>query len=508
VLVNRLARRLVAGTGETSTTFAPFTGQPIATLALSSVDDVAEATARARAAQQDWARTPVEARARVLLRYHDLVLDRQAELLDLAQWETGKARRHAFEEVAHVALTARYYGRRGPRQIATRRRLGLLPGLTRTEVVRHPKGVIGVISPWNYPLVLAVCDALPALLAGNAIVHKPDRQSPLTALLGVDLLHAAGLPEGLWQLVNGEGGTIGGAIVDNVDHVCFTGSTRSGREVATRAARRLVGCSLELGGKNPMLVLADADLERAAEGAERACFSSAGQLCVAIERIYIAAEVYDAFLDRFLARIRAMRISAAFDFTADMGSLVSADRLAAVEAHVDDAVSRGAKVLIGGERCPEAGPLFYAPTVLEGVTDEMLCFAEETFGPVVAVYRCCGDEEAVKMANGGDYGLNASVWTRDARRGRRVAAAIRAGSVNVNEAYAASFGSLDAPMGGMRDSGLGRRQAADGILRYTEPQTIATQRVVPIAPTLGMSAGAYAKVMTSALKAMKRARRP
>jgi succinate-semialdehyde dehydrogenase / glutarate-semialdehyde dehydrogenase len=507
-LTRRLAQAVVSSTGELDTTYAPFTGQPLAAVPRSSVDDVAEAYRRARAAQPAWSRTSLAERSQVLLDLHRLVLSRQSELIDLIQWESGKARKHAFEEVAHVAMTANYYARTAHRQLAPSRRLGLFPGLTRVDLYRQPKGVVGIISPWNYPLTMALSDGLPALVAGNAVVLKPDSQTPLTALLGVQMLVEAGMPRDLWQVVNGPGHVVGPALVDQADYVCFTGSTATGRLVAEQCAQRLIGCSLELGGKNPMLVLRDADLDRTVEGAIRGCFSSAGQLCVSTERMLVAEEVYDAFVEPFVRRVQAMQLSGELDFGADLGSLVSPAQLERVQVHVDDAVANGATVLTGGRQRPDIGPLFYEPTVLTGVTPAMACFGEETFGPVVSVYRFADEADAVARANAGDYGLNASVWTRDTARGRRVASQLRCGTVNVNEAYSATFGSVDAPMGGMRESGLGRRQGPEGIHRYTEPQAVATQRLLPIAPVLGMSEERYAAAMTAALRLLRRIRRP
>lgn len=368
---------------------------------------------------------------------------------------------------------------------------------------RRPKGVIGQISPWNYPLELSVSDALPAFVAGNAVVNKPDTQTALTALWARELLIEAGLPADLWQIVVGEGPVVGPAVVEHADYVSFTGSTATGREVARRAAGRLVGASLELGGKNAMLVLADADLEKAAEGAVRACFSSAGQLCISIERLFVHRSVADAFLARFAERTRALRLGGGLAYGADMGSLVSERQLETVTRHVEEAVKAGATVLAGGQARPELGPLFYEPTILDGVTPEMAVCTQETFGPVVSIYRFDTEEEAVERANATPYGLNSSVWTKDTRRGRAVAARLRTGTVNVNEAYAAAYGSVASPMGGMGESGLGRRHGAEGILRYTEGQTIATQRLLPIAPSLGLTDEKFAAVFTTSLRALK-----
>ncbi|WP_369203463.1 succinic semialdehyde dehydrogenase [Streptomyces sp. PU-14G] len=500
-LVAALTRGVV-GSGKTANR-SPFTGDVLAELPESTPEDVATAFETARAAQQRWAALPVRQRAAVLLRFHDLVLARQSEVLDLIQLETGKARLHAHEEVQAVTVAARHYGRKAAAYLRPKRHTGAIPVLTKVTELRHPRGVVGQIAPWNYPFELSVGDALPAFVAGNAVVMKPDTQTALTALWARDLMIEAGLPEDVWQVVLGEGPVIGPEVADRGDYVSFTGSTRTGREVAQRAAARLVGCSLELGGKNAMLVLDDADLDKAAAGAVRGAFSSAGQLCISIERLYVHESVADAFLERFLARVRAMRLGSSLVYGADMGSLVSARQLETVQRHVRDAVAKGAKVLAGGRHRPDVGPLFHEPTVLEGVEQDMSVCGEETFGPVVSVYRFADVDEAVGLANRSAYGLNSSVWSGDGRRARAIAARLRTGTVNVNEGYASAYGSAQAPMGGMGDSGLGRRHGSEGILKYTEPQTVAHQRVLPMAPSLGMSDEAYAAFMSRSLKALK-----
>jgi succinate-semialdehyde dehydrogenase/glutarate-semialdehyde dehydrogenase len=502
--VRALTDGVLASTGRSEPTYAPANGQPLGVVPQSSTDDVAEAFERARRAQRAWTRTPLAERSAVLLRLHDLVLDRQAEIMDLICWESGKARKHAFDEPLHIALTARYYARTGEEHLATRRVPGLVPGLTRVDVNRIPKGVVGIIAPWNYPFTLALCDGIPALMAGNAVVTKPDAQTMLTALLGKQLLEEAGLPRDLWQVVAGPGSEIGTAIVDRADYVCFTGSTATGRTIARRCAERLVGCSLELGGKNPILVLRDADLDRAAEGAVRASFSNAGQLCVSTERMFVADQVYDRFVAKLVARTEAMVLGPGIDWGSDMGSLTSRQQLKTVSAHVDDARSQGARVLTGGRARADLGPFYYEPTILEGVTPEMTCFGTETFGPVVSVYRFADESDAVARANAGDYGLNASIYTRDTARGRALAAQVRCGTVNVNEAFGATFASIASPMGGMRESGLGRRQGAEGIHRYTEAQSVATQRLVRLSPMLGMSDERFARVMTANLRLLNK----
>ncbi|MGY2003632.1 succinic semialdehyde dehydrogenase [Blastococcus sp. SYSU DS1024] len=503
-LVSRLAALVTAAPGRSrQASYAPFTGEVVGQVPTCTAEDVREAQRRARAAQGEWARRPMAERAAVMLRYHDLVLDRQKQILDIAQVETGKARVSAFEELADVAMTARYYARTAAAHLRPTRRQGALPVLTRTVEHHHPKGLVGVISPWNYPLTLAVSDAIPALLAGNGVVLKPDAQTPFTALIAVELLHEAGLPRELFQVVTGAGRELGAPLIEGVDYLMFTGSTATGRIVAEQCARRLIGFSAELGGKNPMIVLADADLEKTVEGAVRACFANSGQLCISVERMYVEDAVHDRFVAAFVERVARMRLAPGLTWDAEMGSLVSAQQLDVVARHVRDAVAKGAQVLAGGRPRPDLGPLFYEPTVLAGVTDEMELAREETFGPVVAITRVRDADEAVRLANDTCYGLNASIWTT-AARGAELATRIQAGTVNVNEAYAAAWASHDAPMGGMKDSGVGRRHGREGILKYTESQTVAVQRGLPVGPVPGLPLERYATVMTAGLRALKR----
>jgi succinate-semialdehyde dehydrogenase/glutarate-semialdehyde dehydrogenase len=502
--VSALTSRLIATSGETHEVRSPIDGAPLAHIPQSSEEDVVEAFGRARRAQEAWSQTSYAERQRLLLRLHDLVLDRQDEIIDLIVLESGKARKHAFDEPLHIALTARYYGRTLAEHLATERKPGVLPGLTRIDVNHVPKGVVGVISPWNYPFTMALCDGLAAIAAGNAVVAKPDAQTMLSGLLAAQLLEEAGFPQDLWQVVAGPGARVGTSLIEKADYICFTGSTATGKLVAKGCAERLIGCSLELGGKNPMLILADADVERAAEGAVRAAFSNGGQLCVSIERMYVADAIYDRFVERFVSRVQALSLGAGLSWDIDMGTLVSADQVATAEKHVEDAVAKGARVLTGGKARPDLAPYFFEPTVLEGVTADMTCFGNETFGPVVSLYRFHDEAEAIARANEGEYGLNASIYSKDGERARAVARRVKAGTVNINEAFGATFASLAAPMGGMRSSGMGRRQGREGLLRYTETQSVATQRLMRLAPMLGMSEEGYAKSMTLGLRLLKK----
>lgn len=503
-LVRRLLRHAVVGPSPAQVdTVAPFTGGRATTLPVSTESDVDQAFAMARRAQRSWAERTPRQRAQVLLRFHDLVLDRQAGILDIAQIETGKARRDAYEELADCALTSRHYARVGPRMLSSERHLGVFPVLTQTTLHHHPKGVVGIISPWNYPISLAVTDALPALLAGNGVVLRPDLQTTVTALQMVDLLVEAGLPEGLMNVVIGDGPHIGPHVVERADYVMFTGSTRVGRDIARRCGERLIGCSLELGGKNSVIVRADADLERSAEIAERASFANAGQLCIGTERVLVHESIVDDFLPLFLARIEALRLVPQVGWGAGMGSLVSARQLDKVTHHVEDAVAKGARVLTGGHPLPDVGPFYYAPTVLADVTADMAVCREETFGPVASIYTFSTDDEAVAMANDTEYGLNGAVLTRDTRAGVALARRVHAGTVNVNEAYGATWGSISAPMGGMKESGLGRRHGVEGLMKYTEAQTIAVQSVIGFGAPFGRTDEQWAGLMTTAFKALK-----
>lgn len=495
---------LIRATGdEIRTTISPLSGADVATIPVSTEQDVLDAFAAARVAQENWARTPLRHRKKALLKLHDLILKNQAELLDLIQLESGKARSHAFDEVLHTALTGRYYGRKLSSILGPHRRSGVYPVITGIRQYQQPKGVVGLITPWNYPLSMALVDGLAAVAAGNAVVHKPDSQSPLTALAIVQLLQKAGFPKDLWQVVSGAGSVIGSVIIDNADYICFTGSTATGKRIAAQCSERLIGCSLELGGKNPMIVLPGANVAKAVEGTVNAAFSSAGQLCVSIERIYVHDSIYAEYRDALAERLSNLTFGANADWEVEMGTLVSPSQLATIEKHVADALDNGATLVSGGITRPDIAPWFHEPTVLEDVPETAICFAEETFGPLVSLYPYTIVGEAIEAANSTVYGLNASVWG-PVRRARKVAPKIKAGTVNINEGFAATFGSIGAPMGGMKESGTGRRQGAEGVLRFTETQSVGVQRVIPVGGPSFLPQRTFASLLTFGLKFLRR----
>lgn len=499
-----LAVPVVGPSAERHATLAPFDGQPLFPVPYSTVQDVDLAIDTAREAQQRWAAVPLEERCQVMLRFHDLLIRYRDQGLDLIQWETGKTRMDALKELFGVCTVARHYARDAERLLSVRPMRGVVPGLTRVHVEHHPVGVVGIVTPWNYPLFLPMADGIPALVAGNAVVLKPDHQTSLIALWAVDLLHRAGVPPRALQVVLGHGPVLGPELLERVDHMAFTGSSRVGSSIAGRCGERLIGCSMELGGKNALIVCADAEPRRSSEIALRAAFDNAGQLCVGTERMYVVSSAYDAFMEQFLARISGLHAAAEVGWAGTFGSLISQGQLERVAASVEDAVAKGAEVLTGGRPMPEVGPYYYAPTVLTGVREGMTIHREEAFGPVVWVERVPDEEAAIQRTNDSEYGLNASIMVGDTRRGVSIARRLRTGSVNVNEAYEATFGSTRAPMGGMKQSGLGRRNGDHGLTRFTEEQTVAVQHGIGFGTPLGMEPKDWAATLTVAFSAMKR----
>ena len=483
---------------------APFDASPLPFVHSSSEEDVEVAFRTARRRQPAWEAVPIAERARIMLRFHDLVYARRAQGLDIVQLETGKARGSAAEELGDVLITARYYARTAEKALRGNNRRGAIPVLTSTRVHHVPIGVVGIISPWNYPLTLAITDAIAALMAGNAVVLKPDTQTMFTALWVVEQMLEAGLPEGVLNVVSGEGPEVGPYVTDRADYVMFTGSTNTGRTVAARCGERLIACSMELGGKNAMIVADDVNIERAARIAVAASFSNTDQLCISMERIYIHTDVYDAFIAAFVRRTDDLTLASGIGWGADMGSLISAKQLQRISEHVDDAVAQGARVLAGGRPRPDVGPFFYEPTILADVTRDMILSFTETFGPVVSVYRVDSVEEAIERANHTEYGLNASVLTTSTRRGKQIARQLHAGTVNINEGYGAAWASIDAPMGGFRASGLGRRHGKEGLLKYTETKNVAVQRVQGFTRPDGVSDKVWGEGLIKSVAIMRR----
>ncbi|WP_157008566.1 succinic semialdehyde dehydrogenase [Agromyces laixinhei] len=494
---------VVASGSETVSVPTPSTGETLHELPRSSADDVRDAFARARLAQLAWARVGFAERRRVLLRAHDLILERREMLLDLIQLESGKTRGQAFEEIFAAVSVTRYNALAARKVLRSRPVRSGLPTVATSRVRYRPKGVAGVITPWNFALSLGAMDVIPALAAGCGVVQKADDQGALSILALRRAFIDAGVPAALWAVVAGPAAEVGEALTDVADFICFTGSTATGRTIGEKAGRRLVGASLELGGKNALLVLDDVDPGQAAANAAHAAFSAMGQLCVSVERIYVQRKVAGPFQRALIERLRAARLGSELDFDADFGSLASAAQLARVQAHLDDAVEKGAVVLVGGKHRPDIGPWFFEPTVLTGVTPDMLVYAEETFGAIASLYLVDGDDEAVLAANAGDYGLNAAVFTRSAGRARRVADAIEAGSVNINEGYRGSFASVAAPMGGVKQSGLGRRNGEAGLLRFVEPVTISSTTGLLQLPRTGREYEQQAPLLMLLAQALK-----
>jgi succinate-semialdehyde dehydrogenase / glutarate-semialdehyde dehydrogenase len=481
----------------------PTTGKKIYDLPQLSVSQVANAVADSRLAQPSFAAMPVKARSAALFALHDLIIKNQDQLMDLLQLETGKARAHAFEEVAGSLGSTRYFAKIAPKVLKKQITNSGVPFVTRSYVTYSPVGVVGVITPWNYPLALQMLDVLPALAAGNTVVQKADNQTALVSLYARKLAIEAGIPDSAWTIVVGDGATVGNAITDSVDYVAFTGSTRTGKMVAERAAKRLIGYSLELGGKNPLIVLPGAKLGDAAEKVIAGAFGNSGQLCVSIERVYVPNDQKGAFETELATRVNSLQIGKSDNFQMDMGTLTGINQLKRVEDFVSDAVSKGAKVLAGAKALPELGPYFYSPTVMTDIKPEMRLAREEVFGPFIAVVGYDSIDEAVELANDTEYGLNASV-VGPVKLAEKVANRLMAGSVNINEGFRASMASIDSPMGGMKQSGVGRRNGHYGLLRFTEARTVGIAIGLLNFPSRAKQYNKMAPLMNALAKVMKK----
>ncbi len=456
----------------------PATGEVVGNVAQQTPEEVAAVAERARGAQVAWQQLGYEGRARILRRAQKWTTDNADRIARTIVSETGKTYEDAIlAEVSYASAGFGFWAKQAPRYLADEKVSTSNPFLLgRQLVVRYaPAGVVGVIGPWNYPLTNSFGDCIPALAAGNAVVLKPASLTPLTSQLMREGLIESGVPEDVFQVVVGPGGSIGSALIDAVDVVMFTGSTDVGKQVMQQAGKTVTPVSLELGGKDPMIVLADANLERAANAAVYYSMQNGGQTCISIERVYAEAPVYDEFVAKVEAKMSELRQGVSTDpGTVEVGAITSPEQGDIVEAHVADAVEKGARVLVGGKRKQERGD-FFEPTLLVDVDHSMRCMTEETFGPTLPVMKVSDVDEAVRLANDSPFGLQSSVWTKDLDRGKQVARKIEAGVCCINDACI-NYVALELPMGGWKESGLGTRHGAGGIRKYTRQQTVVTTR--------------------------------
>ncbi|HRL12287.1 MAG TPA: succinic semialdehyde dehydrogenase [Aggregatilineales bacterium] len=454
---------------------SPLTGAPVGTLDVATPEHLAAVVAKARYAQKLWAARTLDNRLHIMRRFQSLLWDRQAEIMRTIADETGKSKPSAYIEVVDIDLMISWLAGNARRVLRPERRKPLFPLVQYARVYHKPHGVVGLIEPWNYPLALPLMDLIPALLAGNAVILKPSELTPFTALHAVDLLHAAGVPTDIVQVVVG-GAEVGAALVDAVDYLAFTGSTNAGRQVAVRAAGRLIPYSLELGGINAMIVLKDADIELAASGAVAGALENAGQMCVSIERVYVEEPLYAKFVERVAHYAASVKIGPEYRDDVDLGGLTSTREIERAEQHVADAVAQGARLVFGGKRRPDLGPTFFEPVVLADVNHDMQVMCEETFGPMIAIMPVRDLDEALRLANDSPYGLSGAVFTRDTRKGEHVALQLDTGDVAVNRTTALVIGSHSLPWGGVKHSGNGRRNGPEGLLRFTTTQSILVDR--------------------------------
>jgi len=452
----------------------PATGQIVGTVPDLGAETVAEMAARGRAAQPAWEAYGFDGRGRILLRAQKWLMDNSAQVIETIMSETGKTFEDAsLAEISYAGNAFGFWANNAPEYLADDRvKSGQLLVKGKKLILRYrPLGLIGVIGPWNYPLTNSFGDCIPALAAGNSVILKPSEITPLTSMLMAEGLRECGLPEDVLQIATGRGET-GAALVEEVDMIMFTGSTKTGRKVAEAAARRLIPASLELGGKDPMIVLTDADLERAANFATYYSMQNAGQTCISIERVYVEEPVYDEFVAKVSEKVRALRVGAPQGpGSVEVGAITFPPQLQTIEDHVADAVQKGARVLAGGQAVTSGGGRFYEPTVLVDVDHTMKIMTEETFGPTLPIMKVADSEEAIRLANDSPYGLGSSVFTRDTERGEQIARRLETGAANVNDAMI-NYTVLELPMGGAKASGLGSRHGAGGIRKYCSQQAI------------------------------------
>jgi acyl-CoA reductase-like NAD-dependent aldehyde dehydrogenase len=465
----------------------PASGEIIASVPVVTPEQVAEAAARARRAQPGWEALGFEGRAAILSRCQRWISDNSERVIETIASETGKPYEDALiAEINYAEAAFAFWAKNAAKYLAEEKVKTASPFVKgRKLVVRYaPVGVVGVIGPWNYPLTNSFGDCIPALAAGNAVLLKPSEVTPLTSLLMGEMLRECGLPRDVYQVLPGYGET-GAALIDEADFVMFTGSAATGRKVMERAARTLTPVALELGGKDPMIVCADADIERASNAAVHYSLQNAGQTCISTERVYVEAPIYDDFVRLVTDKVNALRQGPpGGPGSTDLGAVIHPPQSDIVERHVNDARRRGARVLTGGSRRDERGH-FFEPTVIADVDHSMECMREETFGPTVPIMKVADADEAVRLANDSSYGLQASVWTADAAKGERLARRVEAGAVTVNDAQV-NYVAFELPMGGWKESGLGTRHGADGIRKYTKKQTLLVTGFAPFKRDLHM----------------------
>jgi len=443
----------------------PATGEVLREVECASDGDVLAAVGRARAAQVAWAELGIRRRIRVLHEFQAKLHSRKSEIADAIKLEAGKPAAEALvTEVLVVLDAARFLIDNAWRLLQDEPvpHGNLATKLKSGRLVREPHGVIGIISPWNYPFSIPATETLAALVAGNTVVLKPSELTPLVALELASLLHVAGVPEDVFQVVVGDGSAGAALVRSPIDKLVFTGSVATGKRIAAAAAERLLPVVLELGGKDPMLVLDDADVDVASSAAVWGAFVNAGQTCLSVERCYVHRSLCEKFLAACAEKAKKLRVGHGEDCETDIGPMIHERQLQIVEAHVEDARAHGARILAGGTRFPELGKNFFHPTLLADVTHDMRIMREETFGPVLPVMAFGSDDEAVNLANDSEYGLAASVWTRNRQRGERLARRIHAGIVMVNDVVSC-FGISEAPHGGVKASGLGRTHGRFGL---------------------------------------------
>lgn len=457
----------------------PATGEVLREIDCVSDADVAAAVERGRVAQPGWAELGLRKRVEILRKFQAALYGRKSDLAAMITREAGKPVAEALvTEVLVVLDAARFLIDNAWKLLRDEPvpHANIVTKLKSGWLVREPHGVIGIISPWNYPFSIPSTETLAALVAGNAVVLKPSELTPVIALELASLLHGVGVPEDVFQVVIGEGPAGAALLASPIDKLVFTGSVTTGKRIAVAAAQRLLPVVLELGGKDPMLVLDDADIDVASSAAVWGAFVNAGQACLSVERCYVHHRLYDAFAKACAEKTRQLRLGDGMDPHTDVGPMIRERQVRIVESHVEDARQRGARILTGGTRLPQLGPNYYAPTVLADVTHDMRIMREETFGPVLPLMPCTGDHEAITMANDSEFGLAASVWTKNRRRGERVAGQIHAGTVMVNDVVSC-FGISEAPHGGVKASGVGRTHGRFGLEEMVRVKYLDTDRL-------------------------------